>query len=58
MLTALQFHHNLPVSLLDSLTVITLARAAEFERFMPFLLRLLPFLQLLLVVTLHCRGAM
>lgn len=53
LLTPLQLHHNLSVSLLDRLTVIALARATEFEGLVPLLLGILLNVQLLLVEDLH-----
>ena len=49
LLTSFELDHDLPVSLLDGLTVVTLSGAAVLERITPQLLRFIVLAQLLLV---------
>ena len=53
LLTALQFDHNLPVPLLDRLTVVALSAPAVIKGLLSVLLRLIVLRQLLRVKLLH-----
>lgn len=53
LLTALEFDHNLTVSLLDCLTVITLPTTAVFERLFSILLCLVVLCKFLLIEEFH-----
>lgn len=52
-LTSFEFHHDLPVSLFDSLTIISLACATILKRFLPFLFGLHELIKLKFIKLAH-----